>query len=147
MSCTRTVVIQRRDPIECLDRLIFGKFFSGCNFAADTLKSKTSFREIRFGCKHHEMDHLAIKAHWPPEGHSAEDEISLTIRADQRNQPEEMHAFVMRQLQLLPPFISSEYFQSTTFMVQALKLTPAANAEHHAYQPIGGSDVHENQWP
>ena len=92
--------------------VIFGKFFSGCNLAADTLKSKTSFLEIRFGCKHHEMDHLAIKAHWPPEGHSAEDEISLTIRADQRNQPEEMHAFFMRQLQLLPPFISSEYFQS-----------------------------------
>ena len=58
------------------------------------------------------MDHLAIKAHWPTEGHSAEDEISLTVRADYRNQPEEMHAFVVRQHQLLPTFISCEYFQS-----------------------------------
>ena len=59
-----------------------------------------------------EIDLLSVEAHEPPEGHSEEDEISLTIRADQRKQPEEMHAFVMRQLQLLPPFISSEYFQS-----------------------------------
>lgn len=93
-------------------KLFLASFFSGCNFAADTLKSKTSFREIRFGCKHHAMDHLAIKAHWPPEGYSAEDEISLTIRADHRNQPEEMHASVVRQHQLLPTLISCEYFQS-----------------------------------
>ena len=102
----------KRDWADLFDKFIFGKFFSGCNFAADTLKSKRSFREIRFGCKHHAMDHLAIKAHRPPEGYSAEDEISLTIRADHRNQPEEMHAFVVRQHQLLPTFISCEHFQS-----------------------------------
>ena len=101
-----------RGTVYTLIDLFLASFFSGCNFAADTLKSKTSFREIRFGCKHPEMDHLAIKAHEPPEGHSEEDEISLTIRADQRNQPEEMHAFVVRQHQLLPTFIACEYFQS-----------------------------------
>ena len=59
-----------------------------------------------------EIDLLSVEAHEPPEGHSEEDEISLTIRAGQWNQPEEMHAFVVRQHQLLPTFISCEYFQS-----------------------------------